>query len=50
MDLTGKVKDWSKLTKEQRLELIEIADSLFIPPNFVQDMYESGELEYDSDN
>lgn len=38
---------WSELTREQKLELIEFCDSLFIPPNFVKDMYESGAIDYE---
>lgn len=40
-DFKGK---WNDLSKEDRLRLIELADSLGIPPNFVSDMYESGHL------
>lgn len=39
-----KERKWSKLTKDQRTELIEMADSLFIPPNFVAYMYENGSI------
>ena len=38
---------WSELTREQKLELIEFCDSLFIPPNLVKDMYESGAIDYE---
>ena len=36
--------DWSNLSNEDKRELMEMADSLFIPPQFVVGMYESGEL------
>ena len=45
-DMSKEIK-WSELTREQKLELIEFCDSLFIPPNFVKDMYESGAIDYE---
>ena len=36
--------DWNNLSTEERKELIEMVDSLFIPPQFVIGMYESGAL------
>jgi len=39
-------RKWSELKREQKLELIKFCDSLFIPPNFVKDMYESGAIDY----
>jgi len=35
------------LTKEQKQELMQLADGFHIPPNFVQDMYENGQLYFD---
>jgi hypothetical protein len=40
-----KKRKWSNLTSEQKKELMIIADSLFIPPNFVADMYENYQIE-----
>lgn len=35
---------WDNLSKEDRLELIELSDRLGIPPNLVGEMYEQGHL------
>ena len=40
-----KKKDWNSLPKEERKRLIDLADSLFIPPQFVSSMYESGQIQ-----
>ena len=39
-----KKRSWQKLPKEERQRLIKLADSLFIPPNFVASMYENGSI------
>lgn len=41
----AKKKDWNNLPKEERKRLINLADSLFIPPQFVSSMYESGQIQ-----
>jgi hypothetical protein len=41
-----KNRNWDDLTKQQKRELIDIADSLGIPPNFVHEMYENGQLDF----
>ena len=43
-----KPRNWNDLTKDQKKELIELADSLGIPPNFVDKMYENGQIELPS--
>ena len=40
-------RNWSKLSKEEKLRIIKLADSLFIPLNFVQDMYENNAINVD---
>lgn len=39
-----KKKDWDSLSKQEKQRLIKIADGLFIPPNMIVSMYESGSL------
>jgi len=39
-----KKRDWSKLSIEEKRRIIKLADSLYISPMFVQDMYENGSI------
>ncbi|MEA2037956.1 MAG: hypothetical protein U9O94_10705 [Nanoarchaeota archaeon] len=41
-------RNWNSLTKKQKRELIELGDRLYIPPNFVQYMYENNQIEIPS--
>lgn len=37
-------RKWSELTVEERKRLIALADSLYISPMFVAQMYENGQI------
>ena len=41
-------RNWDDLTKEQKKELTDFADSIGIPPNFVWQMYEANQIEVPS--
>lgn len=43
-----KKRNWNDLTKEEKQELLDFADSIRIPPNFVWQMYENGQIELPS--
>jgi hypothetical protein len=38
--------EWDDLDCSEKGEIVEKADKLGIPPNFVQEMYENGELSF----
>lgn len=38
-------RSWKDLTSERRKEIMAMADSFFIPPHVVADMYEAGQIE-----
>lgn len=38
-------KDWLSLSKEDKNRIINMADGMGIPPNFVQEMYENHQIE-----
>lgn len=42
--IKSKKRDWSKLSIEEKRRIIKLADSLYISPMFVQDMYENGSI------
>lgn len=42
-------RNWSNLSKEEKLRIIKLANSLFVPPNFVKDMYENNAINIDID-
>lgn len=39
-------RDWNALSPEDRRAIMELADSLFIPPQYVATMWELGEIDY----
>lgn len=40
---------WTDLTSEERKELMDVADTCGIPPNFVAGMYDQGMIALPSD-
>jgi hypothetical protein len=38
-------RKWEDLSKDDRTQLIALADSMFVPPNYVPSMYEDGKIE-----
>lgn len=42
------MRNWNDLTKEEKKELMDFADSIGIPPQFVVGMYEKGMIELPS--
>ena len=42
------MRNWNDLTKEEKKELMDFADSIGIPPQFVISMYEKGMIELPS--
>lgn len=41
-----KTRDWNALSPEDRRAIMEMADNLFIPPQYVATMWEQGLLDY----
>lgn len=39
-----KRRTWAELTSQERRDIMEMADSMFIPPQYVQAMYEQGQI------
>jgi len=38
-------RNWDVLPKDERQRIMKLADSLFIPPQFVQMMYENRQID-----